>query len=57
VLGENDVNISSMQVGRRNPRGEALMILTLDDPVPAAVRERIGTYADIVEVRTAKLGV
>ena len=57
VLGENDVNISSMQVGRRNPRGEALMILTLDDPVPAAVRERIGTYDDIVEVRTAKLGV
>ncbi|MBI3521893.1 MAG: phosphoglycerate dehydrogenase [Chloroflexi bacterium] len=57
VLGENDVNISSMQVGRRNPRGEALMILTLDDPVPDAVRERIGHYADIVEVRTARLGV
>ncbi len=57
VLGENDVNISSMQVGRRNPRGEALMILTLDDPVPPAVRERIASYADIVEVRTAKLGL
>ncbi len=57
VLGENDVNISSMQVGRRNPRGEALMILTLDEPVPTAVRDRIGSYADIVEVRTAKLGL
>jgi D-3-phosphoglycerate dehydrogenase len=56
VLGESDVNISSMQVGRRNPRGEALMILTLDDPVPPSVRDRIAAYPDITEVRTAKLG-
>ncbi len=56
VLGESDVNISSMQVGRLHPRGEALMILTLDDPVPAPVRERIEQYPDINEVRTARLG-
>lgn len=56
LLGENDVNISSMQVGRLRPRGDALMILTLDDPVPAHVRERIATYPDINDVRTARLG-
>ncbi|MBA2371438.1 MAG: phosphoglycerate dehydrogenase [Chloroflexi bacterium] len=57
LLGENDVNISSMQVGRLHPRGAALMILTLDDPVPDAVREQIGSFADVAEVRTARLGV
>ena len=57
LLGEHDVNISSMQVGRLHPRGEALMILTLDDPVPDVVRARIGAFADINAVRTARLGV
>jgi len=56
LLGGSDVNISSMQVGRRHPRGDALMILTLDDPVPDVVRDQIGMFADVDEVRTAKLG-
>ncbi len=57
LLGQHDVNISSMQVGRLHPRGEALMILTLDDPVPDEVRARIGAFADVDRVRTARLGV
>ena len=56
LLGEHDVNISSMQVGRLHPRGEALMILTLDDDVPDAVRAKIRSFADITAVRTARLG-
>lgn len=56
ILGEHDVNISSMQVGRARPRGEALMILTLDDPVPPEVLARIGKFPDINAVRTARLG-
>jgi len=55
LLGQHDVNISSMQVGRLHPRGEALMILTLDDPVPDEVRARIGAFPDVERVRTAKL--
>ena len=57
LLGAHDVNISSMQVGRLHPRGDALMILTLDDPVPDEVRARIGAFTDINAVRTARLGV
>ncbi len=57
LLGEHDVNISSMQVGRLHPRGDALMILTLDDAVPDEVRARIGAFPDVDRVRTAKLGV
>ena len=34
LLGAADVNIASMQVARDGPRGEAIMVLTLDDPVP-----------------------
>jgi D-3-phosphoglycerate dehydrogenase len=56
LLGGSDVNISSMQVGRLHARGDALMILTLDDPVPDVVRDQIGMFADVDEVRTAKLG-
>lgn len=41
VLGEADINISSMQMARQRPRGEALVIVGLDDEVPAAVQERL----------------
>jgi D-3-phosphoglycerate dehydrogenase len=57
LLGEHDVNISSMQVGRLHARGAALMILTLDDSVPDDVRARIGAFSDVDRVRTAKLGI
>nr|ABZ09375.1 putative D-isomer specific 2-hydroxyacid dehydrogenase, NAD binding domain protein [uncultured marine microorganism HF4000_APKG7H23] len=33
IAGEHDINISFMEVGRRAPRGEATMIVGLDDPI------------------------
>ncbi len=56
LLGQHDVNISSMQLSRLHPRGDALMILTLDDEVPDEVRARISAFPDVDRVRTAKLG-
>lgn len=56
LLGQHDVNISSMQVGRLHARGDALMILTLDDAVPDDVRARIASFPDVGRVRTARLG-
>lgn len=47
LLGKADVNIASMQVARDGPRGEAIMVLTLDDPVPAEVMKTIHTELDI----------
>lgn len=47
LLGEYDVNISSMQVGRLAPREQSLMVLTLDDTVPNDVVIRLQTEADI----------
>ncbi len=55
LLGRYDVNISSMQVARLRPRGDALMILTLDEAVPDEVRAEIGSFPDVDRVRTARL--
>jgi D-3-phosphoglycerate dehydrogenase len=35
LLGSNDVNISTMSVARRDARAEAVMVMTLDDPLKA----------------------
>jgi D-3-phosphoglycerate dehydrogenase len=43
LLGENRINIARMEVSRIDGRGDALVILTLDDPIPAAVFDRILT--------------
>jgi len=41
ILGEHDVNIASMLVGRDAPRGRAMMILAVDDPVGTSVLDRL----------------
>lgn len=41
VLGEANVNISAAMSGRLSPRGETLLVLTLDEPVSDEVCERI----------------
>jgi len=41
ILGEADINIATMDVGRPTRGGTALMGLTLDSPVPSDVIERI----------------
>jgi hypothetical protein len=47
ILGAADINISSMHVGRQNPRGQAIMVLTVDEPVPAEVLSKIESETDI----------
>lgn len=37
ALGTHDVNISTMSVGRKGVREDAVMVMTLDDPVPQAL--------------------
>lgn len=40
-LGEHGINIAKMQVGRQAPGGEAVMVLTVDQKVPADVVDEI----------------
>jgi D-3-phosphoglycerate dehydrogenase len=56
ILGEHDVNIASMQVGRDSPRGSAMMILTVDDPVEADVLKRLREVAGMSDLRYVELG-
>ncbi len=55
LLGEADVNISSMQVGRSGPRGHALMLLSVDDPIPPDVVARLRASLDFAAVKVLKL--
>ncbi len=55
TLGAADVNISAMHVGRSAPRADALMILALDDDVPAEVEEAIRDQESVVELWTIRL--
>ncbi|MCY3022314.1 MAG: phosphoglycerate dehydrogenase [Planctomycetota bacterium] len=41
ILGEAEINIANMAVGRREKRGQAAVALTLDDPAPPDVLERL----------------
>jgi len=52
VTGDADVNISSMHVGRLKPRGQALMVLSLDEPLS---EEHLKQILSIPDVYTAKL--
>jgi len=52
ITGDADINISSMHVSRLKPRGQALMILALDEPLPDEQRQQV---LSIPGVSTAKL--
>lgn len=55
VTGGADVNIAAMAVGRLQPRGEALMALTLDEPAPAKVRAEIEAFPYIYATQQLEL--
>ena len=55
MLGEADVNISAMHLGRNEPRGAALMILALDDAVSDEVAERIRADSAVLDLWLIRL--
>jgi D-3-phosphoglycerate dehydrogenase len=52
VTGQADINISSMQVARLQARGDALMVLELDEPLK---EEHIQQILAVPDVHTAKV--
>ena len=50
TLGEADINISNMHLGRSDKRSIAFMILALDEPVPESVADRIGSHDGMLDV-------
>lgn len=55
LLGSFNVNIASMQVGRKIVRGDAVMVLSLDDPLPDGILTEITKVAGIRDAYTVTL--
>jgi D-3-phosphoglycerate dehydrogenase len=55
ITGNADINISSMQLGRLQARGRALMILALDEALPEAQRKQILALKNVETARLVKL--
>ena len=55
ITGKHDINIGFMEVGRLEPRGHAIMILGLDDPLPEQVLAEINALTNIVRTHVVQL--
>jgi D-3-phosphoglycerate dehydrogenase len=55
IMGAHDINIASMNLGRREKKGEAMLVLTLDCAMPAAVVEEIRLAIDATFSRALHL--
>jgi D-3-phosphoglycerate dehydrogenase len=55
ITGDADINISAMHLSRLKPRGKALMILALDEPLPEEKQQEILSLPDVYSVKLAKL--
>lgn len=55
ILGEAGLNIAGMQVSRADVGGEALVVLTVDDDVPAAVLTEISSEIGAASARSVNL--
>ena len=55
LLGSFNVNIAGMQVGRKIVRGDAVMALSLDDPLPEGLLAEITKVDGIRDAYTVKL--
>ena len=55
ITGDVDINISYMHLSRLKPRGRALMILALDEPLPEEQQQQILSIPDIYTVKVVKL--
>ena len=55
ILGEEKINIANMAVSRNRRSAKALMVLTLDSPIPPEVLERLRNEPGFVEARSIVL--
>jgi D-3-phosphoglycerate dehydrogenase len=55
LLGQHQVNIASMSLGRDTAGGQALTVLSLDSAPPPAVLEELKKDHDISNVKVVSL--
>ena len=55
ITGDADINISYMNLSRLKPRGQALMILALDEPLPEEQQRQMLSLSGVDTVKLVKL--
>jgi D-3-phosphoglycerate dehydrogenase len=55
ITGDADINISYMHLSRLKHRGQALMILSLDEPLPEEQKQQILALPDVYTVKVVKI--
>ena len=55
IAANADINISSMQLSRLKPRGQALMVMELDEPLGEEQIQQILSLPDVYTARLVKL--
>ena len=55
ITGDADINISTMHLGRLKPRGQALLVLTLDEPLPEEQQRQILAIPDVYTVKMVEM--
>ncbi|RII31354.1 MAG: phosphoglycerate dehydrogenase [Geobacter sp.] len=57
ILGQHDINIASMNLGRRERKGEAMLVLSLDSAVPANVSDEIRSAIEATFIKALHMRV
>lgn len=55
LLGQNNVNIASMQLGRQQRGGRAISVVNVDDPIPRPVLDKIRRIPNIVYAKLVRV--
>jgi D-3-phosphoglycerate dehydrogenase len=55
ITGDADININSMHLGRLKPRGQAMLVLTLDEPLPEAQQQQMLSIPNVYSVKLVAL--
>lgn len=55
IMGQHDINIASMNLGRSEKKGEAMVILSLDSPVPPLVVDELRTATEASFIKALKM--
>jgi D-3-phosphoglycerate dehydrogenase len=57
IMGQHDINIASMNLGRSQQKGEAMVILSLDSAVPCKVVEEIKAATEATFIKAVHMRV
>ncbi|OAT86090.1 phosphoglycerate dehydrogenase [Desulfotomaculum copahuensis] len=55
LIGEHNINIAAMQVGRKEVGGRAVMMLSVDAPVPGETLQEIARIEGVLDVKMVSL--